>query len=79
METPESKLQSSKDLLKSLEDDLYKIESEHISLAQKKEGLLKQIEDTKNKIVLLETVTDQYNELIKSFEAKKNDLLRKIQ
>jgi hypothetical protein len=79
METPQAKLQSSKHLLKSLEDDLYKIESEHISLAQKKEDLLKQIEDTKNKIVLLETVTDQYNELIKSFEAKKNDLLRKIQ
>ncbi len=78
METPQAKLQSSKHLLKSLEDDLYKIESEHISLAQKKEDLLKQIEDTKNKIVLLELVTDQYNELVKSFEAKKTELFGKI-
>jgi hypothetical protein len=78
MDTPESKLQYTKNLLRSLEDSLYKSESEHLALSQKIEDLVKEIEKTKQKITLLELVTDQYNELVKSFEAKKTELFGKI-
>lgn len=79
METPEAKLESTKNHLITLDADLYKTEDEIEILSKKKDRLISEIKKTKDRISLLETVADQYEELVKNFESKRKDLLMRIE
>ena len=78
METPVTKLESTKKLLSDLENDLIKTESELLALSQKKVFLLEEIRKTKEKTSLLETIAFQYEELFRCFENKRIELLSKV-
>lgn len=75
METPDLKLKEKSTLI-DLENDLHQIEKDLILLNERKNSLIENIKKSKNKIIMLETLAFQYEELVKSFENRKNELLK---
>ena len=70
MNTPEDKLKDTKALLNNLQNCLSETEEQLYELTKKKEHLINEIKKTKDRICMLETVADQYDQLMKTFESE---------